>query len=659
MEPDGYVVVGTKLDTKQLEAQLKQEQKELERYEKEAEKLTNIKLKIESDAKPIEELKQKLKEVKEERIKMAEELKPIQTAMFEERPSTSMEPTEKWLQLNEEAEGLRTQILDKYQKQEKLEVEISALESGQLKKLEDINKSIEQNITNQSICKDQIQETNNELQKRKSWDTFKSGVKDVGKGIENNIKKVKKWVLAIFGIRSAYLLVRSAMNTLTESDKELKGDINYIKSVIAYTLEPVVKAIVNLVKQLLTNVGLIIRAITGKDIFANTNKGLDKAKKNAKELKKQLAGFDEVNVMSDNKTNNDDTNTQWKLPPTDPEWLETLKKLKDLIIEIGELIGSGVLALKLLEIGKALGIIDGFKFKHLAGLTLIIKGIIDLVESVIAYLNDPSWSNFGDMIIAIGEILLGFAIILGSIPVAIVAIIVIILGVLAKFWDTISGWLEDLSNLIFDSTNGWTDWLIKKLGWLGAVISVPLNTIVGVFTSVIDGIRKLFDGLFGGIKNIIDGIIKMCKGDLWGGLKLIFQGILNMFIGAVNFVIEAINLIISPIRALIVAVAKVFGKNWSMSDVKIPTIPKAKFALATGGIVNNPGKGVDMGSYVAGERGREGIIPLTDPTAMSQLGQEIARYVNINNAVELNIDSRRLGRVMQQSQMNSDFARNV
>lgn len=81
-------------------------------------------------------------------------------------------------------------------------------------------------------------------------ENVKSGFKEIGKNIESNIKKVKKWVLAIFGIRSAYLLVRSAMNKLTESDKELKGDIDYIKSVIAYTLEPVVKAIVSLVKQI-------------------------------------------------------------------------------------------------------------------------------------------------------------------------------------------------------------------------------------------------------------------------------------------------------------------------------------------------------------------------------------------------------------------------
>ena len=59
---DGWVVVGTKLDTKQLEKDLKQAERRLEQYEKEAEKLTKSKAKAEIDLQPYEEAKRLIKE---------------------------------------------------------------------------------------------------------------------------------------------------------------------------------------------------------------------------------------------------------------------------------------------------------------------------------------------------------------------------------------------------------------------------------------------------------------------------------------------------------------------------------------------------------------------------------------------------------------------
>lgn len=62
--------------------------------------------------------------------------------------------------------------------------------------------------------------------------------------------------------------------------------------------------------------------------------------------------------------------------------------------------------------------------------------------------------------------------------------------------------------------------------------------------------------------------------------------------------------------------------------------------LATGGIVNLPNKGVPVGNAIAGESGKEGVIPLTDPSAMAQLGQEIGRWVNISLQNNMVVDGR-------------------
>lgn len=81
--------------------------------------------------------------------------------------------------------------------------------------------------------------------------------------------------------------------------------------------------------------------------------------------------------------------------------------------------------------------------------------------------------------------------------------------------------------------------------------------------------------------------------------------------------------------------------------------------IGLGAIVNNPGKGVSIGGgNVAGERGREGIIPLTDPRAMAELGQQIGRWVSVNLDITNQIDGRVLNRRLEEIKNESNFTTN-
>lgn len=81
--------------------------------------------------------------------------------------------------------------------------------------------------------------------------------------------------------------------------------------------------------------------------------------------------------------------------------------------------------------------------------------------------------------------------------------------------------------------------------------------------------------------------------------------------------------------------------------------------IGLGAIVNNPGKGVSIGGgNVAGERGREGIIPLTDPRAMAELGQQIGRWVSVNLDITNQIDGRVLNRRLEAIKNESNFTTN-
>ena len=50
--------------------------------------------------------------------------------------------------------------------------------------------------------------------------------------------------------------------------------------------------------------------------------------------------------------------------------------------------------------------------------------------------------------------------------------------------------------------------------------------------------------------------------------------------------------------------------------------------LAKGGIVNNPGKGVNMGRYIAGERGAEAILPLQNSRFVNDFANQIASQMD-------------------------------
>lgn len=81
--------------------------------------------------------------------------------------------------------------------------------------------------------------------------------------------------------------------------------------------------------------------------------------------------------------------------------------------------------------------------------------------------------------------------------------------------------------------------------------------------------------------------------------------------------------------------------------------------IGLGAIVNNPGKGVSIGGgNIAGERGREGIIPLTDPRAMAELGQQIGRWVSVNLDITNQIDGRVLNRRLEAIKNESNFTTN-
>lgn len=84
------------------------------------------------------------------------------------------------------------------------------------------------------------------------------------------------------------------------------------------------------------------------------------------------------------------------------------------------------------------------------------------------------------------------------------------------------------------------------------------------------------------------------------------------------------------------------------------TIPK----LAVGGIVNNPGRGVPIGSAITGESGKEGVLPLTNPTTMAELGHEIGKWITVNAILNNYMDGRLMQRKISKIEQDKLFSTN-
>lgn len=478
------------------------------------------------------------------------------------------------------------------------------------------------------------------------FENIKKSVDGIGDGITKTIKKVGKWALAIFSVRSAYMAIRSAMSTLSQYNEQLANQINTIKLVFASSLEPVVTRLVDLVYRLLTYVNYIAKAWFNVDLFASASAmAMKNGAKNAEKMRKSMAGFDEMNVISDNSSGGASAGSGFVAPEDAPipSWIKWIAENKDLVIggllAIGTallLLNLGGLVTNLGGIGTLLSIIWGilqplFTFIGanavvIGGIILIIGGLALAIQGLINYLKDPTWENFGTMLLGIGIIAGGVLLIFGGFPALIALIVgaVIALGVaIYKNWDKIVQFTKELVQKIKDAFGTTINWIKEKFNSMVSFFGSLISKIVGLFKTI--G-TKVGDAIGGAFKTVINGILKA------------IETILNKPINAINNLLDVIN--------------AVPGIN--LGKLNTFNLPR----LAVGGIVNMPSKGVPIGGAIAGEAGAEGVIPLTNSQAMETLGQAIGKYVTINANITTNMNGRVISRELQKVNSSSDFAFN-
>lgn len=623
---DGEITIGTRLDTDKFDRQISDLEKKMK---KEEDKKIVIDAKLGSQQEELDKARQKtdaladayqrLKEV-QDRLATGQAT-PKEFATFQDLQNTygSLE------KLGSEFDRALT-------KQNAIEQKVAQTKY----RYDEINAKVSE--YKQKIESVKIQKQVADVEK------LKNSFNSVGSSIQKSIKNVARLALGIFGIRSAFMFLRRASSDLASYDQQYATNLEYIRYVLTQAIAPVLQWIVNLAAKLLGYINAIMQGWFGINLFSRGSAesfqkmkaGASGASKAVKEIKKQLAGFDEINMLTDQS----DTGTSAGaggagMPSFDlsamqgevPEWLRWIIEHKDEILSV------------LAGIATALTLIHfGVSALTAIGIGAMVAGILITIKSLKKYLEAPTWENFGKIIQGIGIFLAGLLGIILGFPGVVAGVVVFIVGLIIQHWNEIKSFLQ-----------GGIDWLKGKSDWVHEMFGDTIGSIYDYFIARFQAILNFANGWVTSFKQVFDGIITFFKGVFTGNWEMVFEGLKKIVSGFVNNIINIFNYVLSFLKDRISFWGSVVGNafggafkavvnavlrtieavlNTPIKAINklistVNSIPGINLGylntfnlprLKTGAIINMPNRGtlVGGGSAIGGESGREGIIPLTD-----------------------------------------------
>lgn len=657
---DGWITIGTKLNTDKFDRQM-----------------TDLENKIDSEEKKQELLNKKTKEYEENLSLANKEVKSLS--------SEYERATEKAEQLANKVRDIKNatprkgafeivSVESEYEEQVKLVDELSAKLDVAEKKQASIQDKVEKTkiqYENSSKAVDRLRGKVSEITTKRQQDEFKSlenSVNNVKNGITGAIGQLGKMALAVFGVRSAYNALRRASSSLAQYNEQYAKDIEYIGFALTNTLAPILEKIVSVVQTIMAYINYITTALFGKAIFASAkefekmSKSAGKTAKSAKEIKNNLASFDELNILS--QGNKGEDSAEGGVAPSidfgDIEEIELPDWFLNLINEITEIVEN--LSSDILDIIIPLGTeITKTAVTLFETLKNLIKSfysggilpVIELIRSIWSGLWDSikkAWDNWGVVIfenlrtaiVSVGEVIQSLW---GNILEPVWKNLMNVIGML--WTDHLKPLLDNLLDLFGELINGvleiWNKTLQPFVMWIidnfGPPIAKVINYIVDMFGSALGSIIDVVNGIIRSLKGIIEFIVGVFTGDwekawtgiedffggIWDGITAIVKGAINLIIMFINGMIAgietALNWVVDKINSLEITNPFTGEEIWSphVQRFEFGRIPK----LAKGGVVAKPTQAI------IGEAGREAIMPLDSNTDwMDILADKISETIS-------------------------------
>lgn len=415
--------------------------------------------------------------------------------------------------------------------------------------------------------------------------TLAVGNQDYKKSFGGLISSAKKFALSMLGARGVYALLRKAVSAYMEENQELSNTLSACWSGIGNLLGPIITRLITLVAQAVAYVTSFLKlfGVFGKSTTKAIGKAGSAAAKETKALKRQLASFDELNILSGGDSGSGGggggaSDAIGSLPDvTLPDWaklmVEQLKagnwgaaaltlasQINGMIKSVdwpgvGKKIGyyfngaltflaTALLAVKWASLGSNLAtglnqVITGVDWKNLG--TLLMARWIIIINGLGGFFKTLNWTGLGK---ALADCFTG---IWGAIDWAQAARTISdgVKGALTGISSAIRNvnWMK-LGSQIWDSLVA----IVKNIDWLGLVTRAfnLLGAVIGGSSALIAGFAtKFWKGLKAGFeatKAYFDAYIKAAGGNvirgLWNGIvdalknvgSWIVQNIWNPFI---------------------------------------------------------------------------------------------------------------------------------
>ena len=230
-------------------------------------------------------------------------------------------------------------------------------------------------------------------------------------------------------------------------------------------------------------------------------------------------------------------------------------------------------------------------FDGLAELMPVISGVMekmtpiiaDLVTQLTPFINEV-FAKFGEILTLIGPSL---AELVGALLPPLMAIISALLPPLMQVVDALLPALVEIVTALSPVIGFLAQMLGVALTQAINVVMPVIQSIIGVFTNLVDFITNIFTGQWGAAWESIVNVFK----NIFGGIINFAMMPLNKLIGMLNVAIEGFNMIKLPDW-----VPGIGGKGINIPLIPMVSVPK----FATGGFTN--------GVSIAGEAGTEAVI---------------------------------------------------
>lgn len=496
---------------------------------------------------------------------------------------------------------------------------------------------------------------------RKSSGGCGSAMKNLGKKITGVTSMLKRMVLRKL-MMAMITAVKDGFNNLSQYSAQTNADLSKLKSgltqlknsfaaafaPILTTVTPILVTLINYLSSALTYIGKLFAALTGAKTFTkatavqeNYAASLGNTGKAAEEAKRQLAGFDDLNVLSGSSSKDSSGNEGSASPSEMFEEVPIESGITDFVAKIKETFKNGDYA----GIGKMIGTKineavqkanDFIKWDNVGGaITEFVSGVAEGFNSLNHAVN---WTHIGDTLAqgfntALNTLFLiitkfdwprlaaGFAqglnglvtgidwALLGTTLSAGVRTLLATLRTAITTFDWASlgrgvadsvnnidwvGILSDVAGGVSDILSGALDLLIgfaETLDW-GKLGSDLWNGLVGIVTNIDWGgiISKAFRLLGDALGGCAELIAEFCK-SLWADLK---QGFLDTVSYFDEYIKEAGGNIIEGLWNGITDALKNVG-NWIVCNIWNPFIEGFKNAF---GIHSPSTKMAEQGRYI-------------------------------------------------------------